>query len=658
MAEIEDLGLLSTHWALGTLVLVGLASSELAGAATIVALPIAAFAITLGALCEPASKPSENIPKKRKCSDIIEFLEIWFNILELLAAGATCARVASATMDYMSRGRLRDWLFGLESHSLGEPWPDVLGVTIVVVTTALFMLGLDRSPSLAILLYVGLGASFIFFIVIGSFHTDIIFWNWTEDFNLNNWECILTTAAMCSYAFPNSVPSTQRNKLCLKYGCFLIVPLLCYLLIILVFTLMSHFRELAGTAIPLVRVFEVRDVDWARPIMATCTIFVGCIALTEIIPSLYNGIIQLASREWKVLVSSLLYRNPMTGAPVLAIFTVGSLTSILAFACPLSYLVRLLNVSPLIKCALRSSRTLYARYKPEFIHEDLSVQHSNIQYSRLQQGQKKSIKPSPTRRIKTAFDIMPRFLRNTSFNAGPRTSKGFSTNTEDKEYLLMDDYSNQSTKGNVDIESDSESDANEVSSICTDAEADTSSSTDIDAVVQEYKEQIRVTTVNNFSDHKSPSRLTSQTVLTSILFIYASTALITTGLFLNISYLILISLIIIVICAIIILMMPQNKQNLPKEDVLPKKIFSWVAITSTAINSMLATTLLSEVWFGIIMWICGGIVLFCRCDCCNCEGLYPTSKERLRLQGPKKECTSNTFNNPHSDHIDAVLITR
>lgn len=60
----------------------------------------------------------------------------------------------------------------------------------------------------------------------------------------------------------------------------------------------------------------------------------------------------------------------------------------------------------------------------------------------------------------------------------------------------MDDYSNQSTKGNVDIGSDSESDANEVSSICTDAEADTSSSTDIDAVVQEYKEQIRVS-LNN-----------------------------------------------------------------------------------------------------------------------------------------------------------------
>lgn len=68
--------------------------------------------------------------------------------MELLAAGATCARVASATMDYMSRGRLRDWLFGLESHSLGEPWPDVLGVTIVVVTTALFMLGLDVSRAL------------------------------------------------------------------------------------------------------------------------------------------------------------------------------------------------------------------------------------------------------------------------------------------------------------------------------------------------------------------------------------------------------------------------------------------------------------------------------------------------------------------------------
>ncbi|XP_031357302.1 uncharacterized protein LOC116181165 [Photinus pyralis] len=106
-----------------------------------------------------------------------------------------------------------------------------------------------------------------------------------------------------------------------------------------------------------------------------------------------------------------------------------------------------------------------------------------------------------------------------------------------------------------------------------------------------------------------------------------------------------------VISAFVILTMPRNKQNVPPEDVLHRNVFPWVAIASTVLNVLLANTLLSEAWFGVIMWLCGGLVLFCRCDCCNCEGLYPSSKERLRLQ-PKKECAQ------YNDHIDAVLITR
>ncbi|KAF5287284.1 hypothetical protein FQR65_LT02157 [Abscondita terminalis] len=649
----EKDSLLSSHWALGSLILVGLATSELAGAATIVALPIAAYVITLGALCEPASRPKEHTIRKRNYADIVEFLEIWLNILELLAAAATCARVASATMDYMSRGKLRDWLFGLESHSLGEPWPDVLGVTIVVVTTALFMLGLDKSSILSILLYIGLAISVIFFIVVGSLHTDTIFWNWTEDFTLNNWNCIFTTAALCAYAFPNAI-ITDQKKLCLKYGCFIIIPLLCYLLIVVVFTLMSHFRELSGTAIPLVRVFEIRDVDWARPIMATSTIFVSCIALTDIIPSFSNCILRLASKEWRMLVSSLLYRNPMTGVPVLSIFTAGSLTSILAFACPLSYLVRLLNVAPLLKCALRSSRVLYARFKPEFIHEDLSVQHSNIQYSRLQKNKKRS-KPSPTHRIKTAFDLMPRIFRNTSFTGGPRTSAGI---LDDKECLLMDDY-NHSSKECVDsIESDTESEVNEVLSVGDGEDVDSSSSTDIDAVVQEYKEKIQVATVNNFSESKAPSQKTSKVVMLALVIIFVSSSLMMTAVSMKKHQLLWPSIFVTTLCSFLILLMPQNKLNLPKDDVLHRSLFPWVAIASIIGHVALANTLLPEAWFGVVMWLCGGLILFCRCDCCNCEGLYPSSKERLRLQSSKKECPGATFSSQYSDHIDAVLITR
>lgn len=50
----------------------------------------------------------------------------------------------------------------------------------------------------------------------------------------------------------------------------------------------------------------------------------------------------------------------------------GSLASILAFACPLSYLVRLLSVSPLLKCVLRVSKSFYNRYRPEFKKEPIT----------------------------------------------------------------------------------------------------------------------------------------------------------------------------------------------------------------------------------------------------------------------------------------------
>lgn len=64
-------------------------------------------------------------------------------------------------------------------------------------------------------------------------------------------------------------------------------------------------------------------MDWARPVMAVCTISVVCIALTEIMPSLCELLILLARKEWQVLVLSLVYESTLTGAPVLAVFAAG-----------------------------------------------------------------------------------------------------------------------------------------------------------------------------------------------------------------------------------------------------------------------------------------------------------------------------------------------
>lgn len=72
-----------------------------------------------------------------------------------------------------------------------------------------------------------------------------------------------------------------------------------------------------------VKVFEVRDVDWARPVMASCTIAVVSIALTEICPKMYGCVVTLANKEWRILAKSLAYENHTTGSAVLAIFTAG-----------------------------------------------------------------------------------------------------------------------------------------------------------------------------------------------------------------------------------------------------------------------------------------------------------------------------------------------
>lgn len=93
------------------------------------------------------------VRRTRSGRDLVDFLVLWLDMLTQLCAAATCARTASATMDYMSNGRSRVWLFGYESHSLGEPWPDVLGVTIVVVVTAMFMLGLDVRSGISFCTY-------------------------------------------------------------------------------------------------------------------------------------------------------------------------------------------------------------------------------------------------------------------------------------------------------------------------------------------------------------------------------------------------------------------------------------------------------------------------------------------------------------------------
>lgn len=83
--------------------------------------------------------------RERNLRSFADFMAMWMTFLSHLVAVAICARILSATADHVTAGRTRRWLFGYETRALGEPWPDVLGVTVVMVVCAMFMCGLEVS---------------------------------------------------------------------------------------------------------------------------------------------------------------------------------------------------------------------------------------------------------------------------------------------------------------------------------------------------------------------------------------------------------------------------------------------------------------------------------------------------------------------------------
>lgn len=95
---------------------------------------------------------------------------------------------------------------------------------------------------------------------------------------------------------------------------------------------------------------------------------------------------------------------------------VGSLTSILAFACPLAYLLPLLNASTLLKCSFYSTLYLYNLLKRDFMISNsplLTINNKN-NYSKLRNQCR--MKRSSSYKLKVMMDLLPKFLRNSPLN--------------------------------------------------------------------------------------------------------------------------------------------------------------------------------------------------------------------------------------------------
>lgn len=72
----------------------------------------------------------------------ILFMSIWMDILTLICACGALTRTLSICLDAMTGGMARIYILGRNAPE-NEPWPDVIGFSIIFILSVMFMLGLE-----------------------------------------------------------------------------------------------------------------------------------------------------------------------------------------------------------------------------------------------------------------------------------------------------------------------------------------------------------------------------------------------------------------------------------------------------------------------------------------------------------------------------------
>lgn len=99
---------------------------------------------------------------------------------------------------------------------------------------------------------------------------------------------------------------------------------------------------------------------------AACLLVLACsCAFLELFPEMYNLLVALTTSDWKILSRQIGYENSESGSPVLAIFTGGSICAMIAFACPMEFIVYLIAGSQMSASLIRAFYLLYSPFRPK-----------------------------------------------------------------------------------------------------------------------------------------------------------------------------------------------------------------------------------------------------------------------------------------------------
>lgn len=520
-------------------------------------------------------------------------------------------------------------------------WPDVIGVTVVFLISGMFMLGLENTKVFGALMIACMFGIVCQISVVSWLKGTLDNYHQKEAKSLDQLAVVLS-CALISFAFPMECPRRLFGRpLKTMYWNGLLISAGIVLLFIVItagcLTALYNTQAEAFVAVPLIRIME--DLSFGRIIPAVaCMLVLTCSgAIMELFPEMYQKIVQLSTSDWKILAKQIGFENTESGSPVLAIFTGGSLCAMLAFACPLQNLLYILAGSHLLGIVSRSIYLLYIPFRPRNLVNNQKEASSSLNYSRL--GRRDVTASSEPTTMTMSTSIRKHFsFSNIDVNPLRCQKKRRKVPRDplepgemEREWLLLgepqsprldrpgnsgvDLLSNQtiSTKTesvilDTELLGDSQDQVDE-------SQEESDSSTDIDAIVDEYRQKVRVTGDDPLALLRIPSASSWMMTLFLIGVLFGGVFILDLGIYqTSVSYIAMgVGFISISILALYFTPKHVNQKQTEYQNEA-------VSAITLAASLILCVATLSQSWPALLFWLISGMALVIRCDswCCPC----------------------------------------
>ncbi|KAM7352436.1 torn and diminished rhabdomeres isoform 2-T2 [Cochliomyia hominivorax] len=563
------------------------------------------------------------------------FLATWMEMLAILCACGALARTLSMCLDAMTGGLARIMILGRNSPA-NEPWPDVLGVGVVFLVTGMFMLGLEHSKAFSFIMALAMFGLNAILSAVGWWNGDAVAWHETI-LQPNGFKSLLTATALLTFSFPGDYP-TQRTGWQRFTGFFLILLVTISLLLASgCLTTILHYKATEEyVAVPLFHILDENNFHKLVPAAACMLMLTVTGGFLELFPELYRIIVRFATSEWRILTKQIAYESSDSGNPVLAVFIAGSLCAMLSFACPLQNLSHTLAASHMCAVFFRAFYLLYSPFRPKFILQ--SNTDSSLSYSRL------STEPITH---SSSASRLKRSLWNLSVgkqvpSKKPKTKPKNKQEVEKEWLLLGEPTSPCPQRESKDVESTILSDGEPPPSDFEYPDkfdnSDSDTSTDIDAIVDEYRQKVKVTTAGPLDrTARVPTVSSWRVTIFAIIVVFLGIALSLAGIYMQWPPAALTGSIGVFIIS---LMMPL----IPKYTGSVVNISPVICCTSIFMCGILFASCAQNSWPAIVFWMVAGLIMLIRCDnlCCTCLQQTSTINEQLIPSVSAKTTSSAT----------------